>query len=314
VPDLFTIIAPVFLIMIMGYGLGKTRLFPEGSASVLTTFVWYVAVPAMLIGALAPKDLPHADELWLILGYYSAVFLVYAVAYFIAKKAVKLEATEASVFALTVCFANGVFLGVPVLEAVYGDEGVRLLLMLLSFHSLTLLPVTTVIMERGLNKTSGSSASKRIVDNIRQNPVLIALLVGLSWSALSLPFPNWLDRVLQLPAQAASPVGLFVVGLALSHVRIAGNLKHALVMIVFKLMLLPLMVFSVTHFLLNLPVLWVGVATILGALPSGMMSYSFAAEYSIGERRAATAVLLSTVLSAFTLSIVLLLLRWGGFI
>ena len=48
------------------------------------------------------------------------------------------------------------------------------------------------------------------------------------------------------------------------------------------------------------------------ALPSGMIPYSFATKYGIGARRAATTVLVSTALSAFTLSVILYLLQAGG--
>jgi len=307
--DSLTIIAPVFLIMILGYGLGKTRLFPEGSSAILIAFVWYVAIPALMFRSLAPKGLPAVSELWLIGAYYGALYIVYALSIFIARKALRLSAAEGGIFALVTCFANGVFIGVPVIEGAYGDEGVRLLLILLSFHSLTLLPVTTVIIERAFNETSNGSITRRIFNNIWHNPILIALLAGLAWSALSLPFPNWLDRVMELPGQAASPVGLFAAGLALSNVTVAGNLKHAMVAVSLKLLLLPIAVYCATMFVFRLPDVWVGVATLMAALPSGTIGYSFACQYDVGARRAATTVLVSTAISAVTLSIVLLLLN-----
>lgn len=308
--EILTIIAPVFLIMMLGYGLGKTSLFPEGTSAILITFVWYVAIPALMFRSLAPKEFPSSDELLFVFAYYSSLYIVYALAYWLSRISFKLNSAEGGIFALNTCFANGVFVGVPVLEGMYGEEGVRLLLILLSFHSMTLLPVTTVILERALNKpdTEGSVAG-RIIDNILHNPILIALAVGLTWSALSLPFPDWLDRLAALPGQAASPVGLFAAGLALSNVRVAGNLAHASLAIGLKLLLLPVFVFVVTEYIFALPAMWVGTATIMAALPAGMIGYSFASQYGVGARRAATTVLLSTALSAISLTIVLMFFK-----
>lgn len=311
--DIFTIIAPVFLIMMLGYGLGKTRLFPEGSAGILITFVWYVAIPALLVGSLAPKALPHASEMLLVLGYYGALYAVYALAMLLTRTLFGLSAGEQATFAFVTCFGNAVFIGIPIIESVFGAKGVVLLLMLVSFHSLTLLPVTTILVERTQKGgAAGNSIVAETFKSVRQNPIIIALVVGLSWSAFSLPFPYWLDRVLALPAAAAAPVGLFAVGLSLSTVKIAGNITHAMLAVGLKLLVLPLAVFAATHYILALPAEWVGIATIMAALPSGMIPYSFATQYGVGPRRAATAVLISTGLSAITLSAVLLILKTGA--
>lgn len=310
--DIFIIIAPVFLIMMLGYGLGKTKLFPEGASGILITFVWYVAIPALLFRSLAPKELPQASEMLLVLAYYGSLYGVYMLAMASTRALFGLSSAEQATFAFVTCFGNAGFIGIPIVEGVYGEEGVRLLLMLVSFHSLTLLPVTTIIVERAANKQEGPGILARTFTSVRQNPILIALMVGLTWSGLKLPVPLWLDKVLELPANAAAPVGLFAVGLSLASVRIAGNITHAMLAVAMKLAVLPAIVFLVTHYGLKLPTDWSIVATLMAALPSGMIPYSFASQYGIGARRAATAVLVSTALSALSLSVILLLLKAGG--
>ncbi|TNE67909.1 MAG: AEC family transporter [Alphaproteobacteria bacterium] len=307
--DILTIIAPVFLLMILGFGFGKTRLFPEGASSVLISFVWYVAIPALLFRSLAPRHLPEADELLFVGGYYSAMYSVYVLAFLIARYAFGLTVAERGIFALSCCFINGGFVGIPILQGAYGDEGVRLLLMLLSFHSLTLLPITTIIVERGKAGGGGSKGGilLKTFQSIRQNPIIIALVVGLTWSALQLPFPRWLDRLAELPAQAASPVGLFAAGLALANVRIAGDLVQAGTAVFLKLLLMPVAVFAMTRFVFGLPDLWVGAATLVAALPTGMIPYSFATLHGVGARRAASTIMISTGLSAFTITTILLI-------
>ena len=311
--DILTIIAPVFLLIMLGYGLGRTRLFPEGSSAILIAFVWYIAIPALLFRSIAPRDLPHADELVLVAGYYSSLYVLYALAVLVAKYLFRLTMAEQGIFALSACFANGGFIGIPILEGAYGAEGVRLLLLLLSFHSLTLLPVTTIIVERAKNNTEGPGILVRTFMSIRQNPIIIALITGLTWSALSLPFPMWLDRLTALPAAAAAPVGLFAAGLALSRVEIAGDIMQAALATVIKLLLLPALVFVVCQFVIGLSPVWVGSATLMAALPSGMVAYSFATQHGVGSRRAATTVLISTAASAVTLSLTLVALHAFGF-
>lgn len=311
--DIFTIIAPVFLIMALGFFLGKTKLFPEGSSAILIAFVWYVAIPALMFRSLAPKDLPSADELVFVGAYYSCLYVVYTAGMLLTRRLFGFSPAEQGIFSLTSCFINGGFIGIPIMDGAFGAEGVRLLLVILSFHTLTLIPVTTFIIERA-QKTGGEGPGllHATFKSVRQNPILIALLLGLMWSGLSLPFPNWLDKVLELPANSAAPVGLFAAGLALSNVRIAGNLHHSMLSVTLKLLVMPALVFSVTRFGLGLKPIWVGVATLTAALPSGMVPYTLAMRYAVGARRTATAVLISTGLSVVTLSVVLYFLQNGA--
>lgn len=307
--DVFLIIAPVFLIMLVGFALGKTRLFPAGSSGILIAFVWYVAIPALMFRSVAPATLPQADELLLVFGYYSALLALYSLAVLVSRFVFKLSAAEQGVFALSSCFANGGFIGIPILEGAFGPEGVRLLLVILSFHSLTLLTITTIIAERANRIPGGPGVMRKTVASLGQNPLLLALVSGLSWSALGLPFPEWLDRVLALPAQSAAPTGLFAAGVAIAGFKIAGDLKQAIIAVAFKLALLPLLVFTTTHVVLSLPDLWVGVATLTAALPTGMVAYTFGEQYGIGSRRAATTVVIGTATSIVTLASLLI---WLG--
>ena len=307
--DVFLIIGPVFLIMLLGFGFGKTKLFPEGSSAILIAFTWYVAIPALMFRSVAPASLPQADELLLVFGYYSALLTLYLLAVLVSRYVFKLSPSEQAVFALSSCFANGGFIGIPILEGAFGPEGVRLLLVILSFHSLTLLTITTVIAERAARTGEGPGVISKTISSLGQNPLLLALISGLSWSALGLPFPEWLDRLLALPAQSAAPTGLFAAGLAIANFRIAGNVTQAGIAVALKLLLLPLMVLVMTRYVLDLPSLWVGVATMTAALPTGMVAYTFGEKYGIGSRRAATTVVISTALSIVTLTVALLVMR-----
>ncbi|UTW55612.1 AEC family transporter [Kordiimonas sp. SCSIO 12610] len=307
--EILTIIAPVFMLMILGYALGRTSLFPEGSSHILITFVWWVGIPSLLFRAIASSELPSYSELTLVLGYYSALYLIYFSAFYIGKLIFTQSTAEAGVFGLSTCFANGAFIGIPIIDGAYGNEGVRMLLVLLSFHTLTLIPITTFIVERAKTKGNSTGLIVRTFASIRQNPILIALIIGLCWSAFHIPVPAWLDRFLAFPAQAAAPVGLFAAGMALSYVKISGDLAQATASTFLKLIMLPIGAYIITKQVLDLPDIWVGTATLMGALPTGMIAYSFADKQGVAPRRAATTVLLSTALSAFTLSFLLFVLR-----
>lgn len=303
------IIAPIFAVLALGYGLGRTSLFPEGSSKAIITFVWYIAVPALLFRAMATNATPNSDELVLIVAYYSAVFAVYFTAMLVLGTAFKAPTDERVSFAFSSCFANGFFIGLPIIQSMFSSEGVRLLLIIISLHSFLLITTSTLIVEVYRQGTGGlKKIISKVLGTLVRNPILIALFFGVSWAFLELPFPEMLDRMTAFPAAAAAPCGLFAAGMSLSNVTIAGDIKQAIVGSIIKLILLPLIVFTSTKYVFSLPDLWVGTATLLAAMPSGIIAYSFAVEYEAAPRRSASIVILSTCCGVFTLTILLSLL------
>ena len=295
--EIFAILAPVFLLLMAGYGFGHTRLFNEKNASALIAFVWYVAIPALIFRFMAAQPLP-LDELWLIVSYYSAMYMIYGLTMLVGRFVFKQARDEQGMFAFASCFANAGFVGIPILDGAYGDEGVRLLLILLSFHSLTLLPITGMIVA---HHRSGEFSLRGLLGTLKDNPIIMALLIGLGWSAIGLPYPIWLDRILALPAAAAAPVGLFAVGLSLTGVKLAGDLPQAGTGTLIKLLLMPFTAYLAGRFVFDLPPVWLGVVTLFAALPAGLVPYTFALRQNLAPRRVASMILLTVILAPFTL-------------
>lgn len=306
--EIFTILAPVFLLLAAGYGLGHTRLFNEEHASALISFVWYLAIPALLFRLVASQPLP-LDELKLIASYYFAVYIIYVLVMLLGRVIFQQSSDEQAMFAFASCFANAGFIGIPILGGVYGQEGVRLLLILLSFHSLTLLPVTSMIVN---HHRQGRFSLTAVLASLKDNPIILALMFGLGWSAVGFPYPIWLDRILALPAGAAAPVGLFAVGLSLTGVKLAGDLPQAGLGTLIKLLIMPVTAFLVGRYVFDLPLLWLGVVTLFAALPGGLVPYTFALKENLAPRRVASLILISVSLAPITLFIAMLFLGVGG--
>ncbi|MDX1539991.1 MAG: AEC family transporter, partial [Geminicoccaceae bacterium] len=141
------------------------------------------------------------------------------------------------------------------------------------------------------------------------NPILLGLVAGILWNVSGLGIPSAIDRWMALLAAAAVPCALFSMGASLRAYRILGALKPASVMIVLKLVGHPLITFAFATFVFAVPPLWTAVAVVLAALPVGVNVYLFGNRYGCGQAEAATAILLSTIISVLTLSALLL---WLG--
>ena len=290
--------------MMAGFIMGRSNLFPEGSgaARTLTTFVWYIAIPALIIRLLAGNTLPSINELKTVLGYYTVLYIFYFISAFLVAPRLNINPEGRGIFALNCCFGNLGFIGIPVIQGTLGDEGLRVLMMIMSFHMLTLLPITNLITELAKHNTgSAFSVMQRAIWNSIKNPVVISLFIGLTWSALGLGLSPIAIRILDFPAAAAAPVGLFAVGLSLCRVKIKGGFLTALVPVTLKIILLPLAVYFMMSQLLNAPLIWVNTATLVACMPTGMAAYTYAEQYNNGTTLASSTILIGAVLSPFTL-------------
>jgi len=294
--------------MFLGYLLGKTKLFPEGAgaAKSLSTFVWYVAIPALFFKLMASNSLPNITELSWVVTYYICLYIVYFSAYLIIAPLIGIPTTGRGVFAFTTCFGNIGFIGISIVQQLFGDEGIRQILLIISFHMVSLMLVSVLLTE--ISKTS----RKRIFTIVgstglalTKNPIIVTLFISVAWSASGLGIPQWVMRLIELPAASAAPVGLFAVGLSLSRVPVKGIRLQAFSALAMKLILLPILVYVSFRWIIQADSMAINLATIAACMPTGMAAYTFAQQMDYGEKATAATILIGTLLSMFTLTIAL---------
>ncbi len=296
------------MVMATGFGLGRTSIFGEGTgaARTMSAYGWNFAFPAILISLMATKKFPSGSEMILPAIYYIVLYLFYFICITIIAPLFGVVKRERPIYAFSYVFGNMVFIGIPIVSGVYGDEGLRLLMMIVSFHSLTLLPVTTWLTESYSNPDASglSSLGSAIIESLK-NPIIIALIIGLSWSASELTMPIIIERFLALPAASAAPVGLFAIGLTLSRVKLKGSIfaPATIAAVTMKNIALPCAMYFATKHLMGMSDLWVGTATLLACMPSGVIAYTMADKYDTSPTRAASTIMVSTITSIFTLLI-----------
>jgi predicted permease len=137
-----------------------------------------------------------------------------------------------------------------------------------------------------------------------RNPIVMAVLLALVWNALHLPVPGAARRTLELLGAASPPLALFCLGGSLASFRVAGAMGEVAWSLVLKLAVLPLLVWGIC-LAMGLGALETAVAVTSAALPTGANAFMLARRYRTGAERSGATVLVSTVISVFTLAAVL---------
>jgi len=300
------IVAPVFLIIGLGYLAATRRLIDEGGFRGLNAFAFNLAAPALLF---AGGTAGHAGGGKAAFAFFAAALLLYGAALRLGARRLALPLGEAGLFALNVTFGNTVMMGIPLIAATFGEAGVSILVTIIALHSMLLLTLATVVAEIGLHR---QAPWRRILaatlSGVARNPVVMAVFVALGWSSLGLPVPGVLRRTLELLGAATPPISLFCLGGSLAAFRAGPSWGEVAAATGLKLAALPLMVWGASA-LLGLSALETGVAVLTAALPTGANAFLLARRYATGADRSGATVLVSTVVSVATLAAVL---AWVG--
>jgi malonate transporter and related proteins len=305
--DIAAVVIPVFSIAVLGYLVTWAGLFRTGDIAGLTRYVFSVALPVMLFDSMAKIVLPDSFQWSLMVSYYVPTLMLFGVTALIGRSLFRQSRPERAIFAMGASYSNTVLIGLPIVSAAWGDEGLLPLLMIVTVHAALLFLVTTALAEAG-GSSSGSAIGgilRRTTGGMIRNPILIGLAAGLVANALDFRLPGPLDSAAGMIRASAVPAALFVTGASLREFRVTGHLAEAGTLVLLKMVVHPLLVWLPARFIFDLPPLWITVAVLTAALPTGVNASVFARRYDASVAPVATATLVSTLLSVVSTSVLL---------
>ena len=308
-PIAFSVVAPIIAIIALGYMAARRDVFSQDHVATLNRFVFVLAAPALLFRNVALTEFPETLSIGLWLAYYAPMLVIMALAFIVARFVFGGRAgSEYVIFGFGAGFSNTVMLGIPIILTAFGPDAGLPLFLILAFHGLLVFTVALICLEAATNADLRlADLPPKLVVAMRDQAVVMALAAGVIWNFTGLGLALPVDRFLELLGSAAIPVALIAVGGRLAFIKIGDNLWPSLYIGVFKLALLPLGVYASAHYLFALPPLYVATLTLLSAMPTGVFAAVFAGQYQTAEDEASSAITVTTVLSALTVSL------WLGF-
>lgn len=298
---------PFFISIGLGYYLVRFRQWPKDFTRGLTRFLFNLAIPIMLFGVMSKFHEQEDVDPKLILAYFGGSFILFFIAHFFSKKALKLTSRASSVFGVGTIFANNVMIGIPILMLFMGDDAIAVSAMIISFNALLLWSLVSFSIEwadHGSFSVRGMAATFK---GVLKNPVVIGIMLGLLASYIRLPIPQFAGKTISMFSDMVAPLSLLVLGMGLAEYRIGSSLKVSMFLVFFKLVLHPLVIW-LCALALGLPAFETKAIVILGSLAAGMNVYLMALKFEEIEDAVASGIVLSTLLSAVTTPIILLLM------
>ncbi|WDE10665.1 AEC family transporter [Thalassomonas haliotis] len=320
--NILSVIAPLILVALLGFVLCKSNKLNKSQLDALSKFTFFYSIPAFLFYQMANADFSGMMDPKFFAGFYLPLLCCYLLAglgnYFFHKKYRK-NYPASAVFALGASYSNTVIVGLPVLLMVIGEQVVALVFLIITFHSTLLFGLTSAIAARGQAPeqtgsentsadTSPGSAPKRnnfdwqgFFKQTFNNPLIISILSGLVFNLLAIPLPGVILDALVLLGKPAITLALFILGASLAYYRVRNEINFIMLASIFKLLVLPGLVYVAALYLFRLEPMIITVLVILSASPIGVNAYLIAKMQEVHQETLAGAVVVSTVMSVFTI-------------
>lgn len=307
------ILLPIFALITAGWALVRTGVLTPGDARPLSAYVMNIALPALLCGAVARRDLADVLHPGYLVVFAAAGLVSMALAYG-AFRLWGQDRARAATAGMGAACPNSGFVGFPVMLLVFPDHAAMILALNFMVENFLLIPVALMALE--LSRPQGQRPLWRIAGalilSVLRRPLVIGLLLGLGLSLLQVDLPAPVLRLLDLAAASAGAVALVVIGVGLAGLRLTGDRAAASGIALGKLVVHPLLAVGLLALLpqLGLPVPQGALATALvlsTAMPMFSVYTIFVQDYGTAGL-ASVSVLLGTLASSVTLSIALALL------
>lgn len=303
------LVLPIFAIISLGFLAARFKYLSNEAVDGIDKFAFNFGITALLFRALANTELPESLPWNLWFSYYGGVLLVWALSGLVAFLVMRRAAGDSVIIGFGGGFSNTVMLGIPIILTAYGEEAGVPLFFILAFHGLTVFTIATFLLETTKPREGdGLSFGAILLESLKgvvTNPIILALGSGIAFGQTGLTLPGPVDVTLEMLAKTGIPCALFVLGATLTRYEIKRSIGAASLMATSKLVIHPLAVFALSHFLFQMPPLWTKVAVTMAAMPTGVFCFVMANRYQAAPGAASSAVVLATAMSLFTLTALL---------
>ena len=302
---------PLFFLMVVGMVLRWANVVSEATANGMNKFVFTVGIPVLLFNDLATSDISDMWDAGFIGFCFLATLAGIAVSFVVSLLYRKTRFQGEFVQAAYRSSAS--LLAIGVMQNIYGTAGVASLMVIGAVPLYNVMAVLVLVLMRPHRQELGLASVRGTVVDVVTNPIILGIVIGLVWAALRNPMPPMLGKTASSIAAAATPVGFIAMGVLFDAKKAFAVRGPALLATFLKLVALAAVTLPVAVAAGMRGQQLVAVLVMMG---SATTLSSFVMARNMGHEGTLTSsvVMLSTLLSAFTLTAWLWLLKTMGLV
>ena len=301
--DVYIQLGVLFLLMLIGYILGKIKFFTPQSNAIFSKFIVNVALPAVIISGMnMPLTKESVNRAIVILGLSIVIYaLTFCVAWCISRT-LTADERKRGVFSFMLMFSNCGFMGYPVLGALLGQEAIFYTAIYNISFNVLLYTLGIKLLQSGKNQSTGFDGKLLI------NPGVVASLLGILLFVTGVRLPEFISGTIESVGSVCTPLSMIVIGSMLSLLSLKktfGDYKIYILAIV-RLLVLPFIIFTFLKYILKIEDLWlITIPVIVAGMPVASNAAMMAETYKSDGELASQGILITTLLSCISIPLLI---------
>jgi hypothetical protein len=310
--EIFGLVLPFFGLIFLGFGVARVVRQPLEALAWMNVFIVYVALPSLFFQLLSRTPIERLTEWGYIFGSVFSTYLMFALMFVGSAVLSRGEIAESTIKGLAAAYGNIGYMGPGIALVAFGEDAAVPVALIFCFENILHFAIAPMMMalSGGDRRTPGALVLD-VARKIALHPFIIATAVGVTAAAVQLAPPEPITRLLEMLARAAAPCALFAMGVTLA-LRPLKRVPAAMAPIAaIKLVLHPIVCWVMLSVVGDFDPVWVYTAVLLAGLPTATNVFVIAQQYGVWVERASASVLITTVLSVFSVTGLLYLIKSG---
>lgn len=301
---LYSQIVIMFLLMGVGVVCYKRGMITDEGSGQMSTFIMTFVTPCVIIHSFSRSF--SADMLKQLIFSFVLCVLIFVVCIGLATVAFRQKITDYADKRMCTIFPNNGFMALPLLQALYGSDGVFIGSVNIVATNILLWTYGVWLLSRASGRSSGGVNWRKIV----LNPGTIGFAVGLALFLTSYQPPQVIADAVSFLADLNTPLAMVVLGVFLAQSNLKEMVKDRSIYEVslFRLVVIPIItivILMIVMVILPFEPYISAVMMISFAMPCGVAASMLAQMCGTNYHYSSRVIAFSTLLSAVTMPVVL---------
>ncbi|NMA67004.1 MAG: AEC family transporter [Clostridiaceae bacterium] len=290
----------LFVILVVGIIAGKFKILDSIGIKKLSEVLLYITSPMLVLSSFSVEF--SGDKIINILWVMGMSSVIYIVTILLSKIFYgRFDQQKKPVLRFTMIFSNSGYMGIPLMKALFGNEG--------AFYGSFLIVVFNIFLwSVGYVMFGGKGTKMQVLKKVVTTPAVIAMYVGLLLLLIGISMPDAVMTAVSSVGDMTMPVSMLIIGGVMSRLKFIDIFKDWRVYFssFIRLIFMPLLGFLISK-IVGMPELPGLIIITALAMPAAANTTIFSEMFDKDSMLASKCVVVSTLLSIITIPIIIYL-------
>lgn len=298
----FNVVLAILVVISVGYGLRRIGIMDSETIPRITSMLFWVILPVLLFRTVLNVGMQVFENRNLFLVVHLS-FLLMPPLSFLARSLFRKDKKRLAVSALVSVRTNDIYMGIPVVTLVFGQEGFEILSL---FFAVGLVGYNLIPILWAQIALTGSFSKNSLVNtfaSLAKNSLIWGCLLGLAGSLIGISsLPQWLDSAFEILGNMASGLALLILGASLRFKRLKNAFLESWWDVTVKLVLHPFFILLLFALIPADPIVR-KTMVLIACMPPAINNFVVANGMGMDGEYAAEAIAAGTLLSLISVPV-----------